>query len=207
MSKLLYIESSPRKESSASTEVAQSFIDTFKQADASHEVETLNLWEMALPEFDGERIAAKYSLLHGQMPVDDEARGWEAITKITEQFKAADSYLFSIPMWNFSIPYKLKHFIDLITQPGLTFSFSPETGYQGMVTGKPVSVIYARGGDYSGAEVSAMDFQKTYMQMILGFIGFEEINSVVVEPTLADPESREKTITAAKELAVAFANQ
>lgn len=207
MSKLLYIESSPRKEYSASTEVAQSFIDVFKQADASNEVETLNLWEMALPEFDGERIAAKYSLLHGQMPVDDEARGWDEITKITEQFKAADSYLFSIPMWNFSIPYKLKHFIDVITQPGLTFSFSPETGYQGMVTGKPVSVIYARGGDYSGAEVSAMDFQKTYMQMILGFIGFEEINSVVIEPTLTDPESREKTIVAAKKLAVAFANQ
>ena len=207
MSKLLYIESSPRKQLSASTEVAQSFIDAFKNKDSNNTVETLDLWDMALPEFDGDRLAAKYSLLQGQMPVDGEARGWVEIIKIVEQFKGADSYLFSVPMWNLSIPYKLKHFIDVITQPGLTFSFSPETGYQGLVTGKPASVIYARGGDYSRAEVSAMDFQKTYMQMILGFIGFEEINSVVIEPTLTDPESREDIIAAAKELAVTFANK
>ncbi len=111
-------------------------------------------------------------------------------------------------MWNFSIPYKLKHYIDVITQPGLTFIFSPESGYQGLVTGKPITVIYARGGEYSSSETSAMDFQKTYMEMILGFIGFQDIKTVLVEPTLTDPEAtKERIILAAKEQAIDFAKQ
>ncbi|TVS05393.1 MAG: hypothetical protein EA413_06875 [Cyanobium sp. PLM2.Bin73] len=38
-------------------------------------------------------------------------------------------------MWNFSIPYKLKHWIALVTQPGLSFGFDPATGYYGLITG------------------------------------------------------------------------
>ena len=61
-------------------------------------------------------------------------------------FKSADKYLVSLPMWNFSIPYKLKQYIDLLVHRGLTFSFTPEGGYKGLVTGKPLVAVYARGG-------------------------------------------------------------
>jgi FMN-dependent NADH-azoreductase len=205
MSKLLYLESSPRKDRSASIEVAQSFIGAFQDADAKNEVDTLDLWDFQLPEFDGDRINAKYKVLHEENPTNEEAKAWDEISKIVALFKDADSYLFSIPMWNFSIPYKLKHFIDVIIQPGLTFNFSPETGYQGLVTGKPVTVIYARGGEYSSTETIAMDFQKTYMEMILGFIGFQDIKTIMVEPTLTDPESIERTLSASKDQAILFA--
>ncbi len=102
-------------------------------------------------------------------------------------------------MWNFGIPYKLKHYIDVLTQPGLTFSYSPSEGYKGLVTGKPAAVVYARGGSYppgSGAE--GMDFQKSYFETLLKFIGFTDIRPIVVEPTLADKGSVEKTIAGAK---------
>ncbi len=207
MSKLLYLESSPRKDRSASTEVAQSFIVAFQDADANNEVEIIDLWDFQLPEFNGDRINAKYRVLHGETQTMEETRAWDEISKIVAQFKNADSYLFSIPMWNFSIPYKLKHFIDVITQPGLTFSFSPESGYQGLVTGKSATVIYARGGEYSSSETSAMDFQKTYMETILGFIGFKDIKTVLIEPTLTDPESKEQILSATKEQAIVFAEQ
>lgn len=207
MSKLLYLESSPRKDRSASAEVAQSFIAEFQDADAENEVETIYLWDFKLPEFDGDHINAKYKVLHGENPTNEESKAWDEISKITALFKDADSYLFSIPMWNFSIPYKLKHFIDVITQPGLTFSFSPETGYQGLVTGKPCTVIYARGGEFSSIETSAMDFQKTYMEMFLGFIGFQDIKTILVEPTLTDPESKDRILSTAKKQATVFAGQ
>ena len=208
MSKLLYIESSPRKDRSASIEVAQAFISSFQNAGTDNQVETLDLWNVALPEFDGDRINAKYRVMHGENPTPEEALAWEEISNIVDQFKAADSYLFSLPMWNFSIPYKLKHYIDLISQPGLTWSFSPDTGYQGLVTGKPATLILARGGEYSSsAEAGAMDFQKSYMEMLLGFIGFQDINTVLVEPTLTDPDSKEKTLAATKEKAMSIAKQ
>jgi FMN-dependent NADH-azoreductase len=208
MSKLLHISSSPRKDRSASIEVAQSFISTFQNTSTDNRVKTLNVWNEVLPEFDGNRINAKYRVMHGESPTQEEALAWEEITKIVDQFKAADHYLFSLPMWNFSIPYKLKHYIDLISQPGLTWSFSPDTGYQGLVTGKSATLILARGGEYSSsAEANAMDFQKTYMEMILGFMGFQDINTVLVEPTLADSGSVKNTLTASKKKAMGIARQ
>ena len=42
----------------------------------------------------------------------------------------------------------MKHLIDVIVQPGLTFSFSPTEGYKGLVTGKKAAAVYARGGAY-----------------------------------------------------------
>jgi len=201
VSKLLYIQASPRGERSSSSDVANAYIDAFKAASADNTVTTLNIWDMNLPEFDGDRLNAKYSFLHGQNPSDTEASAWQEIVSITEQFKDADCYLFSVPMWNFSIPYKLKHYIDVITQPGLTFSFDPETGFFGLVTGKPVTAIYSRGGEYSNAEAKGMDFQKPYLEMAMGFIGFREINSVLIEPTLADPDTVNNAIDTAKQQA------
>lgn len=129
MSKLLHVELSPKKKRSASIEVAHSFINTFLATDINNEVETIDLWNFQLPEFARDLINAKYKVLHGENPTNEEAKEWNEISKIVTLFKDADSYLFSVPMWNFSIPYKLKYFIDVITQPGLTFSFSPETVY------------------------------------------------------------------------------
>ncbi|PCH83671.1 MAG: FMN-dependent NADH-azoreductase [Piscirickettsiaceae bacterium] len=201
MSTLLYIQASPRGERSSSSDVANSYIDAFRAVSNDNSVTTINVWDANLPEFDGDRLNAKYSFLHGQNPSDEETLAWQEIVAITDQFKDADYYLFSVPMWNFSIPYKLKHYIDVITQPGLTFSFDPDTGFFGLVTGKPVTAIYSRGGEYSAAEAKGMDFQKPYIEMAMGFIGFRDINSVLIEPTLADPDSVNAAINSAKEQA------
>lgn len=113
-------------------------------------------------------------------------------------------------MWNFSIPYRLKHYIDILVQPTYTFSFSPEEGYKGLVTGKPVFISYSRGGEYPvGSESEGFDFQTRYLEMISGFIGFTDIRSVVTEPTLmggpdAAKEKREQAIDKAKEMARDF---
>jgi len=206
MSTLLYVEASPRKDRSASIEVAQSFVSTFLEKNTINTVENLDLWNTLLPPFDGDTINAKYRVMHGEDPTPEEIAAWDVITKITDQFKAADHYLFSSPMWNFSIPYKLKHYIDVISQPGLTWSFSPETGYEGLVTGKSATLVLARGGEYSsGPLVTAMDFQRTYLEMILGFIGFKDINTVLIEPTLTD--AKDSAIAMAKEGVIKLAGQ
>ena len=128
---------------------------------------------------------------------------------VIEQFTRADKYLFSLPMWNFGIPYKLKHYIDVLVQPGYTFSFSPEEGYKGLVTDKPIAVIYARGGAYgSGTGAESYDLQKAYLEHILGFIGFKDFQTLLVEPTLVSPEEKKKimeeTRKQAKVMAASF---
>jgi FMN-dependent NADH-azoreductase len=203
MSKLLHIEASPRKGRSSSIAVAQAFLEAYKAANLGDEVETLDLWAADLPELDGDTINAKYRILHGQDHTAEEAAAWSAVVETVEHFTFADKYLLSVPMWNFGIPYKLKHYLDVIIQPGLSFSFSPKTGYTGLVTGKPVAVVYSRGGAYGTDSGGAQrDFQKPYLELALGFMGFTDIRPIVVEPTLAGgPEGAEKAKAAATELA------
>src|SRR4030066_43000 len=111
----------------------------------------------------------------------------------------AEKSLFSLPMWNFGIPYRLKHFIDIIVQPTYTFSFSPKEGYKGLVTGKPAAVVYARGGGYPpGTPGGGGCLQKRYLELVLGFIGFTDIRPILVEGTLSKPEAAEKAKDAAK---------
>ncbi len=202
MAKLLYIESSPRKDRSTSIEIAKEFLRVYEKTNPDDEIEILDLWSASLPEFDGDTINAKYRILHGQEHTPKEADAWGAVVNIFEQFNAAQKYLFSVPMWNFSIPYRLKHYIDVLTQPGLTFSYSPESGYSGLVTAKPAVVVYARGGEYSSdATVKSFDFQRPYLEMWLGFIGFTDIRPIVIEPTLADSETVDTVRASALRLA------
>ncbi|WP_404309809.1 FMN-dependent NADH-azoreductase [Neorhodopirellula lusitana] len=188
MSKLLYIESSPRKARSKSIAVAKTFLDEHKATHAADEIVTLDLWDTQLPEFDGFTIEAKYQVLNGQEFSAEQQLAWQTVVDICNEFKSADKYVISLPMWNFGIPYKLKHYIDVIAQPGQTFRFDPATGYSGLVTGKPVTVIYARGGAYGSESAKGMDLQKGYMDLLLGFIGFTDVNSILVEPTLGAPD-------------------
>jgi FMN-dependent NADH-azoreductase len=202
MARLLYVEASPRKDRSASIEAAGIFLSEYQKTHPKDVLETLDLWNTPLPEFDGEVINSKYAILHGLKHTEAQRHAWSAVEKVISHFTSADKYLFSLPMWNFGIPYKLKHYIDVIAQPGYTFSFTPGEGYRGLVTGKPIAVIYARGGSYpAGTGAASFDLQKAYMELFLGFIGFKTIQSVIVEPTLSSPEETEKARAAARELA------
>jgi len=206
MTRLFYIESSPRKKRSSSIEVAHAFLEAYRQNHPANEVETLDLWQKEIPHFDGDVIDAKYAIMNGQSHTEAQRKAWRAVEQMIADFKKADRYLISLPMWNFSIPYKLKHFFDVIVQPSYTFSFSPTEGYKGLVTDKPVVLIYSRGGAYgSGTGGESFDMQKSYMETILKFIGFTDIRSIVIEPTLASPDLKEESVKHAKEKAVEMA--
>jgi len=210
MRKLLYIQASPRAQRSHSIAVADAFIETYQQKHPDDEIVTLNVFDASIPDFDGLAVQAKYTILHGKSHSEEELQAWKNVEKVIEQFTSADKYVIAVPMWNFSIPYRLKQYIDVLVQPGYTFSYSQEKGYQGLVVGKPMLAIYARGGQYpAGTGAEAFDLQKKYVELIFGFIGFQDIRSIVVEPTLqAGSDVAEKKLQEAtqkaKEIALDF---
>ena len=208
MGNLLYIESSPRKNRSASIATARHFLAAYREANSLDTIETLDLWHAMLPRFDAAAMEAKYAILHEQPHTEEQRKAWQAVEKLAVQFKSADKYVISAPMWNFSIPYVLKHYIDLLVQPGLTFSYSPEAGYQGLVVGKPIILILARGGAYgAGTGAESHDHQIDYLKHILRFIGFNKPHIILVEPTMASPEAREQAVAAAQQKAVELARK
>ena len=209
MSKLLYIQASPRAERSYSIAVADAFASAYKQANPKDEVITMNLFKKDLPSFDGLAVQAKYTILHGLKHTPEELAAWKKVEEIIAEFKSADKYAMAVPMWNFGVPYRLKQYLDIIVQPTYTFSYSPREGYKGLVNGKPVFVAYSRGGAYlKGSAEEGFDLQTKYLQLILGFMGLTDVRTLVVEPTLAGPDAakqkRDEAIAKAREMAKAF---
>jgi len=198
MAKLLHLIASPRGDRSASRTVAERFLAAYRAAHPEDTVETLDIWEADLPAFDGATIDAKYAVLHGAEKTPAQQAAWDAVVALADRFKGADKYLLSLPMWNFGIPYRLKHYIDLIAQPGLTFSFTPGEGYKGLVTGKPAAIVYARGGAYGpGTGAEGYDQQSGYLRQVLGFLGFTDLREIFVEPTLAGGPAKDEAVVKA----------
>ena len=209
MASVLHIVASPRGDRSKSLQVAKALLEEYGKRAPGDEITRLDLFDTPLPTLDGPALEAKYNILHGQESTEAQRRAWADVEAVIEQFKSADKYVFSVPMWNFGIPYRLKHYFDVLVQPGYTFSFDPEKGYTGLVTDKPVVAVYARGGEYTTSETAHLDMQKPYLGTILGFIGLTDVRSIVVEPTLADAadvtaQRLEQALSQAKELARSF---
>ncbi|MHC4481230.1 MAG: FMN-dependent NADH-azoreductase [Planctomycetota bacterium] len=210
MAELLYIQASPRTERSHSIAVADAFVDAYRESHPGDTVARVNLFERPLIDFDGFALQAKYRILHGEELSEEERSAWGAVEELIGEFKSADKYIFAVPMWNFAIPYRLKQYVDVLVQPTYTFAVTAEGGYEGLVVGRPAFLAYARGGEYPpGSEYEAFDMQTRYMETILGFIGFSDIRSVVVEPTLqGGPEvaraRRAAAIEKAREMAPRF---
>jgi FMN-dependent NADH-azoreductase len=190
MKTVLYIEASPVKTRSHSIGVAHRFLDAYRHLHPADEIDRLDLWATTLPPFDAHTIDAKFAVLRTQQFTPEHRATWDTVRAVAQRFNRADKYVFSVPMWNFSIPYPLKHFIDVVTLPGENWAWSPTEGYRGLLTGKKALLIYASAGDYGAAASSPWrDFQKPYLRQWLRFLGITDTHEITVAPTLTDPES------------------
>jgi FMN-dependent NADH-azoreductase len=211
MSNLLFIESSPRKDASASTSVARTFIAEYRRLHPDHTVETLDVWNTPMPEFDGDALQAKYAALYGVERTPSQAAAWKELGTIAARIRTAERLLIGIPMWNFGIPYKLKHLIDATSQKDLLFTFEP-SGFGGLAEAKKAAVIYARGIDYGpdaafATPADEWDQQKPYMDLWLRFIGVPDVSSIVIEKTLMGADASEAALVRAHAAAVKLAAQ
>lgn len=183
----LYVEASPRKDRSASTAVARAFLAALQRQHPALAVDTLDVWSEALPAFDGAAIDAKYAKLAGLPMSTEQQQAWQHISHMVERLNRADAVVISTPMWNFSIPYRLKHWIDLITQPGLTFSFDPHSGYAPLLKARPTLVVLSSAGDYAnGPSRGRPDMASPYLREAFKFIGLDSLDLVGVGPTVGD---------------------
>jgi FMN-dependent NADH-azoreductase len=208
MARLLNVEASPRKDRSASIEVSRAFLEAYRVSHPEDEIETLDIWAVDLPSFNGEALAAKYAGLNGVPLTTEQQAVWNDIRSLASPFLAADKLLVAVPMWNFGIPYRLKQLIDLISQKDILFSLDG-SGYRGLLKARKAAVVYARGLDYlsagSSTSEATYDFQRPYMEMWLRFIGLTDISHIIVEKTLFGPKVDVEARTNAKQRAAAMA--
>ena len=211
MTTLLHISSSPRSERSESLALAQTFLDTFEKVRPDVEVETWDLWDGTLPTFGPDGAGAKMQVFAGEEPLGAQQLAWQRARLAFERFSSADLYLFSVPMWNAGVPYILKQFIDVVSQPGMLFGFDPEFGYTGLLEGKRATAIYTSAvyGPGRGPAFGS-DFQQPYLEDWMRWIGIDDITSVFFRPDLATADAAAGRVRAhedARLAAITFASR
>jgi FMN-dependent NADH-azoreductase len=177
--KLLHLIASPRWGGSTTELIAQALLDDLAEHCAALEIETVDLFVEELPAIAGSNIEAKYSLLRGGSLDEAHATSWAHIEREIARFLSADAILISAPMWNFSIPYTLKYYIDCIVQPGYLFRFDEKGIPVPLVHGKRLVVVTSSGSDYSpDSPLHALDFHEQYLRAIFAFVGVTDVTFV-----------------------------
>jgi FMN-dependent NADH-azoreductase len=198
MSHLLHISASPRGGNSASLKIAGAYLDAYREVHRSDRVEHWDLWDGSLPAFGPAGAGAKMTVFGGGDPAGNEAEAWRAARAAFERFDAAERLLFSVPMWNASVPYVLKQLIDVISQPGWIFDVDATTGYRGLLAGrgKQATVVYTSAvwAPGVGPELGR-DFQSPFFRDWLEWAGIADITEIRYHPTLTG--DRETALDAA----------
>jgi FMN-dependent NADH-azoreductase len=176
LNELLFVNSSLFGAGSKSRQVALQFIERWREAHPSTEVTERVLDPRTMPHLDGETFAAMRAAA-GEGPQDRVALSDELVAEV----ERADVIVLAAPMYNFSIPSTLKAWIDHIARAGRTFRYTAN-GPEGLLKGKKVFVVGARGGVYSGESPSKpYDFQEPYLRFMLGFLGLTDVTFIHVE--------------------------
>ncbi len=200
MNRLLHVVATPRGEESRTLKVSREFLESFKKKYPACGIDELDLFKEKLPELTVKRVDGKYILLGGKDLSGEFKEVWEEIVTHINRFLSADIYLVSTPMWNFGIPYALKHYIDVIVQPKYLFKYT-DKGPEGLAKNKKMIIITSRGGDYSpNTPFHSYDFQEPYLRAIFGLVGITDITFINAQPMDAmGPEVQLEKLKAARE--------
>lgn len=204
MPTILHINASPRETHSDSLRLARHALDAIQAAaDERFEIETLNVFDDGvLPDFGRTAAAAKMAVFSGQDQTAEQIRAWQAARAVFDQFADADAYVFNIPMWNAGVPYALKQWIDIVTQPGWSFGFDPAAGYRGLMEGKQALAIHTSGVYAPGVPAAfGQDFSSTFFADWLTFVGIEDAINVRFAPTVLNRDVEATRRAAEAELA------
>ena len=184
MNRLLHICASPRKERSRSAMVADRILARLKERYPALVVERLDLFDIDLPSFDQNAVEGRYHMLAGDAVDPAQSAAWQDLKKWSDQFLSFDGYLIATPMWNFGIPYRLKQYIDILTQPGLTFRNDSNGNVEGLARGRRAMIVAASAMPFGSLpEIDGLDFQLAYLKAWLAFIGVTDIGAVRVAGT------------------------
>ncbi len=178
MSSLLHLDSSPRGDRSITRQLTHEFAEAWKAAHPGATITYRDLAESKVPFITEDWIAGAFA--HGEV-TPEQKEALAVSDELVAELKAADHYVFGVPMYNFSVPGAFKAYIDQIVRVGQTVNFN-EKGFAGLLTGKTVTIITASGSVFrEGTPMVSYNFQTPYLRTVLGFLGLTEVEFIVAD--------------------------
>ena len=174
MTNILHITASIARTDSVSRGLSMRLVEKLRERHGASVTER-DLSANDLPYLDAERFAA-----NGAAPAKRTARQQQLAAvsdRLIEELQQADTIVFGVPMYNFSMPATLKTWADLVARAGTTFKYT-DAGAVGLLEGKKTYIAVATGGTQVGGE---MDFVTPWLRFFLGFLGITDVELVAAD--------------------------
>jgi FMN-dependent NADH-azoreductase len=121
---------------------------------------------------------------------------------LIQELEHADAVVIATPMHNFTVPAVLKAWIDQVVRIRRTF-VSTQTGKVGQLADRPVFIVVASGGWFSGPSPTGTpaqpDFLTPYLRAILNTIGLRDIHILTLEGVTRGPAMLERAVSIARQ--------
>ncbi len=209
--KLLRVDASPKGEKSNSRMLANEFVAHIRGDFSDLEIDHLDLAEETPAHVTAAFAKATYT------PASERTADMKETLKASDalcaRLLAADALLFSMPMYNWSMPSSFKAYIDAIVRTDLTYGFTADGGTQGYLQQDKVLIITTRGANQGpGSPYAGMDALTPALRAVFGFLGIADPDIVNAEPMqFANPEERaaglEKARASLRQVADKWAKQ
>lgn len=175
--KLLHIDSSARSRS-VSRLLTSRFVEEWKKQNPTGQTIERDLSATPLPHITDDFPASSADLTGLSSAQREYLVTSDALV---DELLASNVIVIGAPMYNYTISWELKAWIDQIVRLGRTVTYGA-SGPQGLVSGKKVVVITSRGGAYGeGTPRAQFDFQEPYLRHIFRFIGITDVQFIHAE--------------------------
>jgi FMN-dependent NADH-azoreductase len=188
MKSILHLDSSAKKEGSATHVLSAGIVETLKAQNPGVSVVYRNLAVDPIPHMSPEFIAGMF----GDATFADHDSMKRSAALLAE-LQAADCIVVGAPMYNFNVSSYLKAWIDHILRAGITFKYT-DSGPIGLVTGKSAIFAVASGGVYTEGDMVAFDHVGAYLKQIFGFIGITDTTLIRAERQAYGPEAAKAAV-------------
>ncbi len=174
MKNVLVVYSSLSQQKGQSSRLARTYLTKLANKQTLS-VDELDLVDMNLGHLSAEEMQAWSTTEDARTARQKELA--HISDSLIARLKAADEVVVTAPMYNFGIPSVLKAWFDRLARAGSTFRYT-ESGPQGLLVNRPVTILAARGGVYEGTE---LDTQSAYIRNFFAFIGLHDVRFVYAE--------------------------
>ncbi|MEH2005343.1 FMN-dependent NADH-azoreductase [Nostoc sp.] len=198
MTHILHIDSSPRGERSFSRRFSNEFVKLWQKINPDTQVTYRDLGHNPVPHVTEEWIASVFTPPEARTP--ELAKAIELSDSLVDEFLTADRYVIGVPMYNLNVPSTFKAYIDQIIRAGRTFSVTEQGSFEGLVKGKKMLIVTARGGSFAPDSPTALsDYQEPYLRAVFEFIGINNISFIHLENLAAGDAFKENAVVKASE--------
>lgn len=199
---LHHVIANPRRRGeSRSLRVADAFLAGFREAHPDAKVDEINLFDVELPMVDERDANTRIHQFMGQSLEGEEKARFDRFMRFIDPLRRCDALLITTPMWNFGPPWRLKQWIDTVTQARVTFEYTPD-GPRGLLSARG-AVVGSRGGAYpaEGDPRQTSDFLLPYLRRALEWIGVDPVQTCFAEGVDAKRDEAERILREAEDRA------